>query len=134
MVGGTILVAEDDTQILQVLRRALEREGYDVLTARDGQEALDAAKEKKPGVVLSDVWMPRMDGVMFVNTLRDTLQNGYSPQVILMSAYDRPAHIEVDAFVPKPFDLMQLLDLVDNMFRRHRELEQAGPGAQGRSS
>lgn len=118
---ASILIAEDDTQILRILQRAFEREGYDVLSARDGKEALDLAQEKHPDIVLSDVWMPRMDGAQFVECLRQALPNGYTPRVILMSAYDRPAGVEVDAFVAKPFDLTELLDMVDQFLRDNLE-------------
>jgi CheY-like chemotaxis protein len=116
---ASILIAEDDTQILRILQRAFEREGYDVLSARDGKEALDLAQENHPDVVLSDVWMPRMDGAEFVESLRQALPNGYAPRVILMSAYDRPAGVHVDAFVAKPFDLTELLDMVDQFLREN---------------
>jgi CheY-like chemotaxis protein len=115
MSGAKILIAEDDSQILRILQRAFETEGYDVLPAKDGKEALDIAQASKPAVVLSDVWMPRMDGVMFVQSLRESLEQGYTPRVILMSAYEQPTQVAVDAFVPKPFDLNSLLDMVENL-------------------
>jgi two-component system response regulator MprA len=63
LLGGRVLVIEDDTEITDALRRSLRHEGYEVRTAGDGVEALDAAAEFIPDLVVLDLGLPRLDGI-----------------------------------------------------------------------
>src|SRR5690242_7060676 len=67
----TILVADDDPQLLRLITRNLELEGYDVLPARDGKEALDTIEARLPDLALLDVMMPKMDGFTVCQHVRD---------------------------------------------------------------
>src|SRR2546423_15027491 len=70
MLGGRVLVIEDDAEITDALRRSLRHEGYEVRTAGDGIEALDTAAEFFPDLVVPDLGLPRLDGLEVCNQLR----------------------------------------------------------------
>ena len=106
-----ILIAEDDQSILRMLHRALQREGYQVLTAPDGRQALALAEQHRPALLISDVRMPGMDGIQLVRSVHDRLQDS-RPKVILMSAFEVHVQHHADLFLPKPFDLGDLLDAI----------------------
>ena len=108
----TILVVEDEGPILHVLRMVLADEGYRVETARNGIEGLEKAASLTPGLVLSDVMMPRMTGPDLALALAaDPVL--WAVPVILMSAAGRPVGpVPCAAFLPKPFGLDELLDSV----------------------
>src|SRR5581483_1038356 len=99
-----ILVVDDDRSILRLLGRLLEREGFQVLTAHDGEEALTLAEEHHPDLVLSDVSMPKLDGVQLAQELRER-QGNDRPKLVLMSAFNGAGADVADAFIPKPFDV-----------------------------
>ncbi|HEV2583691.1 MAG TPA: response regulator, partial [Ktedonobacteraceae bacterium] len=67
----TILTADDDPQLLRLMTRNLQLEGYDVLAASDGQQALEQIEQKSPDLVLLDVMMPRMDGFSVCHKVRE---------------------------------------------------------------
>src|SRR3712207_5379595 len=81
----TVLVVDDDPGILDVLEQALEAEGYRVLMASNGAEALDRAARGAPDVTLVDLMMPVMDGPTFVRRLRQ-MPGGAAIPVIILSA------------------------------------------------
>lgn len=92
MVGGgspcRILLAEDDAMIRHLLTEALERSGYRVVAAPDGQEALELLDEARPDVLLTDMVMPRVDGLALLRAVRST--PGYeSLPVLVYTALDR---------------------------------------------
>lgn len=66
-----ILVVDDEPHMCEILRRILEKEGYEVITARDGETALRLAREEKPDVILLDVVMPGIDGVEVCRRVRE---------------------------------------------------------------
>ena len=109
-----ILIADDDQATLRLLGRVFQREGYQVMTARDGQEALTLAEQYQPEVVVSDIAMPRVNGMELARALRERPGDD-RPKVVLMSAYVRPREDESDAFIPKPFDLPELVGTVGNL-------------------
>ena len=111
-----ILIADDDLSIARFLQRALEAEGYNVLTARDGREALELAEQHQPDLVLSDIRMPRMDGYGLLRALTER-DSAWRPKVILTSAYESPPVDSADAFIPKPFDLTDLLNTVNDLLQ-----------------
>ena len=110
---GTVLVADDDADIVRFVEVNLRLEGFQVVTARDGQEALTKALDLQPDVVL-DVLMPRIDGYTVCARLRAD-QRGAAIPVILLTANFISADQEVarqagaDDFVVKPFDPCELM-------------------------
>jgi DNA-binding response OmpR family regulator len=114
LLTGTVLVADDDADIVRFVEVNLRLEGYQVLTARDGEEALAKALDLQPDVVLLDVLMPRIDGYTVCARLRADAR-GASIPVILLTANFISTDQEVarragaDDFVVKPFDPYELM-------------------------
>jgi two-component system response regulator MprA len=114
----TILVVDDEPVIREVVAMLLEDEGYSVVTADDGQAALDVFQREPPALVLMDVMMPRMDGPAAFRAMREHAHgHGHGLPVILMSAMAEPADLDpgITAFLRKPLDLEQLLALVSRL-------------------
>jgi DNA-binding response OmpR family regulator len=112
-----VLVVDDDPDILQTLALCLSTEGYNVLMASNGQEALDTLARERPAVVLLDLMMPVMDGWQFVSELES---RGWRRMPLLILIADRAvqAHaqkLRADAFLAKPFDLDELLGKVSQL-------------------
>jgi DNA-binding response OmpR family regulator len=108
-----ILVADDDPDILTLVRFRLERQGYDVVGAPDGQAALDLALERGPDLAVLDVAMPRLDGYEVTRRLRENGETRTMP-VILLTARVQEAAVEeavaagADDYVTKPFSPQEL--------------------------
>lgn len=106
-----ILVVEDDIDLLAMLRFALENEGYQVESASDGLNALEAARGTRPDLVILDLNMPRMGGQDFLSAWRMGGATFGVPVIVITAesrAY-RPADLGVEAFLSKPFDIDELL-------------------------
>jgi CheY-like chemotaxis protein len=110
-VGRTVLVVDDDEQVRQLLRTVLEGEGYRVLEAIDGLDAIEQLKRQRPSLILLDLVMPRMDGAELVRELqRRGLRPGIS--ILICSTGDlvlEAARLGADGYVEKPFALPSLL-------------------------
>ena len=110
-MAGTILVADDDDTILGLVAYLLEDEGYRVLRASDGAEALACAQREDPDLIVTDIMMPRLTGVELVARLR--AMPALSVPVIFMSAVACPVALPPrTAYLAKPFEIAALLDLV----------------------
>ena len=110
----TVLVVDDEGDIREILRLALEDEGYGVETARDGHEALDKVRRDPPSAVLLDLMMPIMDGWCFL-AARSTLSAKFQCPVLVMSAVGgryMARQLGARDFIAKPFDLDALLGKV----------------------
>ena len=114
-------MVDDDDVIRQLITVNLELEGFDVVTAVDGQDALDQVKDVQPHVVTLDVMMPRLDGWEAAARLRDDPETAHI-KVILLSARAQEADIQrghrigVDAYLTKPFDPDELIDIVRRLY------------------
>jgi DNA-binding response OmpR family regulator len=112
-----ILLVEDDVGIQDLVRMTLEDEGYAVLVAGDGDDALEILKNTTPALILLDYMMPRMNGAQFIQEavkqdLRDAI-----PLVLLTAANYAPSRaqeIGTDAYVGKPFDIAHLLLTIEH--------------------
>jgi CheY-like chemotaxis protein len=115
MGKGPVLVVDDDQDILYSMDMALSDEGYDVLTASDGAEALTVLQRHVPKVILLDMRMPVMDGWQFAEAYRR--QPGpHAPIVVVTAARDaaaRAAEISAEGVLPKPFRIDDLVEVVD---------------------
>lgn len=114
----TILVVDDEPNIVQTLRDRLEMNDYRVLTASDGKEGLEKAVAENPDVVLLDVIMPIMDGHEMLENLRKNPKcNDIS--VIMLTARSQTQDIaranacDIDDYIVKPFDLSELLEKIE---------------------
>ena len=118
--AGRVLVVDDDDVIRQLITVNLELEGFEVIPAVDGQDALDKVKDAQPDVVTLDVMMPRVDGWEAAARLREDPDTAHI-KVILLSAraqesdIQRGERIGVDAYLTKPFDPDELIDVVRRM-------------------
>lgn len=112
--AGPILVVDDDEAIAQVIQLLLTEEGYAVVVAHNGQEALHRLADWLPCVILLDMKMPVMDGWKFAAAYRQ--QPGpHAPIVVMTAAHDsrqRANEIAADGVIAKPFDLDDLLALI----------------------
>lgn len=119
----TILVAEDDVDLLDILCFAIRRAGHDVVAARDGAAALELFRRKEPRLVLLDVQMPRMDGWEVCKAIR---AESTTPIIMLTArAADedvvRGLELGADDYICKPFSPTQLLARVQAVLRRTNE-------------
>ena len=106
----TILIADDEPVIVELLALLLEDEGYTVMRAYDGEEAWRALCSRPPDLIISDISMPRLDGLGLLRRMRSTVLRNVP--VILMSAHDRSVTAPRVTFVPKPFDLDRMVAFV----------------------
>jgi DNA-binding response OmpR family regulator len=112
-----VLVADDDPDILTLIALRLERSGFDVVVARDGEQALATALEREPDIALLDVTMPKLDGYEVTARLRDNQATREMP-VILLTARVQEADIArgleagADDYVKKPFSTQELRDRI----------------------
>jgi two-component system response regulator MprA len=115
-----VLVVEDDTDIAGVLRRSLDKEGYDVRVAGDGETALDEAGVFEPDAVVLDLGLPKLDGVEVCRRLRT---EGDVPILILTARDALDARVEgldsgADDYLVKPFEREELLARIRALLRR----------------
>lgn len=115
-----ILIADDDPQILRALRVTLGARGYEIVTAADGREALNAAIEQHPDLIMLDLGMPHFDGIDVIEGVR-----GWSEVPILVVSGRTGAADKVDAldagaddYVTKPFSIDELLARIRALTRR----------------
>jgi DNA-binding response OmpR family regulator len=114
---GRVLVVDDDEVIRQLIAVNLTLEGFDVLTAVDGQDCLDKVVEARPDVITLDVMMPRLDGWVTATQLRrDPKTEGIKVVLITARAQEddraRGNQIGVDAYLTKPFDPAEMIRVV----------------------
>ncbi|WP_019536242.1 response regulator [Paenibacillus ginsengihumi] len=119
-MGTRVLIVEDEIKILSVMESFLQSEGYDVLTAMDGQTALQLYREHKPDIVILDWMLPHLNGL---DTCRQLRQTG-SPGIIMVTAKseetDKIVGLEMgsDDYLTKPFSLRELSARIRSLLRR----------------
>jgi DNA-binding response OmpR family regulator len=128
---GTVLVVDDDAVILKLLQISYELEGYQVLVAADGSEALRLVTEGGPDVVVLDVMMPGIDGLEVTRRLRADPATAGLP-ILLLSAKAQVADVDAgrelaNEYVTKPFDALDLLDRVASLLIANQRAELPEP-------
>ena len=112
---GPILVVEDVPNVLELVEVTLRFKGYPVVTARNGQEALEAIRKETPALVITDILMPKMDGFALAQTIRTTPQTSRIPIIFLSATYltpeDKAFALGLGAvrFIEKPIDTEDFL-------------------------
>lgn len=123
MNGKTILVADDESHILHVVSLKLSNAGYRVVTARDGQEALELAQQEHPDLIITDYHMPELSGLELCQRLKQDAATANIPAIMLTArGYQlEPADTEKNGIltmISKPFSPRQLLATVNDVLKR----------------
>jgi DNA-binding response OmpR family regulator len=114
----TILLVDDDAEILSGVRAVLERRGYRVVTAADGNAGLAAAEREGPDLVVVDMMMPKKSGFLVLEKLK---ARGGGPPVIMITANEGSRHrayaetLGADDYIRKPFTMDKLLESVERL-------------------
>jgi two-component system, OmpR family, alkaline phosphatase synthesis response regulator PhoP len=123
MAGKKVLIADDEPDILELLAYALEKDGYEVITAHDGEETLKKATRHLPDMILLDIMMPKKDGIEVCRILRQ--DKAFEDTIILMLTARSEEYSEVagfdagaDDYVTKPIKLRSLLSRLEALHRR----------------
>lgn len=140
----TVLVVDDHADIRAFVRRHLERGGYRVTEATDGEDALASVRQRLPDVVISDVMMPRLDGLGLCRALREDPDTDFLPILLLTAKATTEDRLEglaelCDGYLTKPFDVRELVVRVDTLLALRRRLRDrfaahgvpSGDGASG---
>lgn len=119
-MSKTILVADDKANVRNLVRDYLEAEGFRVVVAADGREALYTARQEKPDLILLDIMMPKMSGYDFIKTFRKERQ---TPIILLTAKLDETdkvlgLELGADDYVTKPFGMKELVARIHAVLRR----------------
>ena len=135
-MGKTVLIVEDEQNIVDILSFNLEREGYDTLEAYDGNTGLQLALEQNPDLVLLDLMLPGMDGFEVCRRIRAT---GSAVPILMLTAREEEAdkvlglELGADDYITKPFGMRELLARVKANIRRSAMAPVQGEQAQAAS-
>ena len=126
--GKKILIADDEPDILEIIQYNLAREGYQVVAAKDGDEALVKAKVEHPDLIILDIMMPKKNGVEVCKILRTQPVFKETLIVFLTALSDETSHIKglelgADDYVTKPISPKVLISRVNALFRRTNKEE-----------
>jgi len=126
-MAQTILVVDDEPEIVRLVRAYLEEAGFRVVTASDGQEALYVARHEKPDLVVLDVLMPRMDGLEFTRRIRSERNIPIVMLTARAEEADRIIGLELgaDDYVTKPFSPREVVARVRAVLRRAQALPES---------
>ena len=129
--GYRILVADDDINVHQSLNAYFKREGYQILSAYDGEEALSFVRKWRPDIVLLDIMMPKMDGL---TVCREARKESNIPIIMLTAKgeeFDKLLGLELgaDDYITKPFSPREVLARIKAVLRRIHEMQDNNKGA-----
>jgi DNA-binding response OmpR family regulator len=117
--GKRILLVDDDAEIVESLRLALESNGYQVLIARDGNQGLALSERENPDLVILDMMMPKRSGFLVLEKMRRTRETPL--RVIMITANEGSRHkayaemLGVDDYIRKPFPMDRLIESVQRL-------------------
>jgi two-component system, OmpR family, alkaline phosphatase synthesis response regulator PhoP len=122
----TILVVDDEQDLLDLIEYNLKKEGFKVLRAENGKEGMKVAKEIKPDLVLLDIMMPKMDGLEMCEKMREDQETSKIPIIFLTARGDEKTEIEglnrgADDYITKPISTKKLLSRIKAVLRRFEE-------------
>lgn len=129
MSKQTILVVDDEQDLLDLIEYNLRQEGYDVLKAENGKDGIQMAKEHMPDLVLLDIMMPQMDGIEVCDRMREDSTLSHIPIIFLTARSDEKTEIEglnkgADDFITKPISTTKLVSRIKAVLRRFEETEE----------
>lgn len=131
MEYNKILIADDEPDILEIISYNLQKEGYEIITAVDGDDALQKAKETQPDLIILDIMMPKKSGIEVCEVLRTQPLFQDTMIIFLTALSDESSHIRgldtgADDYITKPISLKLLTSRVNALFRRkNKESEKA---------
>ncbi|OGR82901.1 MAG: hypothetical protein A2901_08820 [Elusimicrobia bacterium RIFCSPLOWO2_01_FULL_54_10] len=123
MKKRTVLVADDEVNLLNLLKDNLEEEGYEVFTAADGEEALKVWVQKRPDAVVLDIEMPRMNGWKVLEEIRKVTLSNEVPVILILSAYAQHEDIQrgmalgANKYLTKPFKTRALVETIEEYLK-----------------
>lgn len=125
---STILLVDDNKEILMVLKSVLKND-YNILTALDGEEALLISSSHYPDLIITDVMMPKLNGIHLCAKLKNNLQTCLIPVIILTAKVLIENQIEgiesgADAYIAKPFDLRLIRATVKNLLKKVKQIQE----------
>ncbi|MFD2531169.1 response regulator transcription factor [Gracilimonas halophila] len=129
MANKTILVVDDEKDLLDLIEYNLKKENFDVLKAENGEEGIKIAKEHKPDLVLMDIMMPKMDGMEAVEKMRADNDLKSIPIIFLTARSDEKTEVEGlnkggDDYITKPISTTKLISRIKAVMRRFDETEE----------
>ena len=123
-----IMVVDDEPDLLEVVKLILESDGYKVVTAGSGQEALDKIEKEMPDLVLLDIIMPKMDGWEVFSRIKSNPKTTDTP-VIMLTAKDQRIDkliglhvVRVDDYITKPFGRSELLERIKRVLQEKHKI------------
>ena len=129
-MGAKILIVDDNPQVLRLLNIFLSKaeEGYEIIQAENGEVALQLANEEKPNLIISDVMMPKMDGIELCWMIRENSEIPLVPFIFLTSFKDRETAVRglragADDYLTKPVDKKKLITSVKDLLERKKSLD-----------
>lgn len=125
----TILVVDDEQDLLDLIEYNLKKEGFLVLTAEDGKEGIEVALEHSPDLVLLDIMMPKMDGLEVVERMKEDENLKRIPVIFLTARGDEKTEVEGlnrggDDYITKPISTTKLISRIKAVLRRFEETEE----------
>lgn len=129
MSKQTILVVDDEQDLLDLIEYNLRQEGFNVLKAENGKDGIQMAKEHMPDLVLLDIMMPQMDGIEVCDRMREDPTLTHIPIIFLTARSDEKTEIEglnkgADDFITKPISTSKLISRIKAVLRRFEETEE----------
>ena len=126
--SATILAIEDNKELLWMLKDILSDE-YRVLTAANGEEGLNLLKQQTPELIITDIMMPKVDGITLTRLLKGNKHTLHIPLIILSVKNTTDEKIEgiecgADAYIPKPFNSQYLKTVVRHLIKKQKEMEE----------
>ncbi|HPZ07650.1 MAG TPA: response regulator [Candidatus Eremiobacteraeota bacterium] len=116
MKGKTILVIEDDFNLIKLITYILKKEKYDIITARNGEEGIEKVRANNPSLIIVDLMMPVMDGYKFLMKLKE-LSLSHIPVIVTTAKSDeaelhKVLSMGIKAYIKKPFDRKFFLEII----------------------
>ncbi|HLR25044.1 MAG TPA: response regulator transcription factor [Fodinibius sp.] len=125
----TILVVDDEQDLLDLIEYNLKKEGFNVLKAEDGQEGIEVTQKYRPDLILLDIMMPKMNGLEVVECLRNDDKLSHTPVIFLTARGDEKTEIKGlnkggDDYITKPISTKKLISRIKAVLRRFEETEE----------
>jgi DNA-binding response OmpR family regulator len=126
MTPCKILAVDDENDVLLIVKTTLESEGYDVVSASDGETALEIAMEQKPDVIMLDIMMPGMDGFEVLEHLKENDETAEIPVIMLTGVEDKSKIQKailsgIQYYIIKPFDVKEVVEKLRVVLRDQEE-------------